>query len=147
MRTFVALAALLATPALAASAPMIVDRAEIRASLRNVPTAAAYMTIRNGGAEADRLLGASCACAASVTAHETVHANGVARMVPTPAVAVPSRGSVAFAPGGRHLMLMGLKAPIRAGARVPITLRFEKAGAISVTFTATDTPGHGDHHH
>jgi len=49
-------------------------------------------------------------------------------------------------------MLIGLTAPIRAGTQVPMVLRFERAGEVSVTFTATDTPGaagggHAHHHH
>jgi len=141
----------LAASASAQASAIVVETPEVRASLGNVPTSAAYMTVRNPGAAPDRLLGASCACAASVSLHQTTHADGIARMVEEPAVAIPAGGAVVFAPGGRHLMLIGLTAPIRAGTEVPMVLRFERAGEVSVTFTATDTPGaagggHAHHH-
>ena len=130
-----------ATGACAKPAPAIsVEQPEVRASLGNVPTAAAYLTVRNRGGEPDRLLGVSCACAAMVMPHQTTSVGGVARMAHEAAVIIPARGAVVFAPGGRHLMLTGVKAPIRAGSRVAMTLRFEKAGAVPVTFTAVDVP-------
>ena len=136
------LAALAATSACAKAAPAIsVERPEVRASLGNVPTGAAYLTIRNRGGAPDRLLEVRCACAAMVMAHQTTSTSGVARMTHEPAVTIPARGAVVFAPGGRHLMLTGLKAPIRAGTKVAMTLRFEKAGTIPVTFAAVDVPG------
>jgi copper(I)-binding protein len=136
---------LLAGVAGAAQAQSIhVMQPQIRASLGNVPTAAAYLTLHNMGA-ADRLVGASCTCATAVSLHTTVEQAGVARMVEEKTVTVPAGGQVAFAPGGRHLMLTGLKAPLRAGAKADIVLRFEKAGALTTTFTVTDTPGGGAH--
>jgi copper(I)-binding protein len=48
-------------------------------------------------------------------------------------IPVPPGQTVAFAPGGYHLMLMGLKAPLKEGDRVKATLTFEKAGPIEVT--------------
>jgi copper(I)-binding protein len=39
---------------------------------------------------------------------------------------------VTLAPGGMHLMMMGLKEPLKQGERVPLTLVFEKAGKIDV---------------
>jgi copper(I)-binding protein len=137
----VVLAGLAATASAQGSA-IHVTRPQIRASLGNVPTAAAYLTLHNMG-PADRLVGASCACAAAVTLHTTVNQGGVARMVEEKSVALPAGGQVSFAPGGRHLMLTGLKAPLRAGAKADIVLRFEKAGAVTASFTATDTPGGG----
>lgn len=117
-----------------------VEQPQVRASLGNAPTAAAYLTIRNGGGAPDRLVGAECACAAMVMAHETVTTDGVARMEHEPAVDVPARGAAGFQPGGLHLMMTGLKAPIRAGDKVTITLRFETSGPMPVVFTAVDTP-------
>jgi copper(I)-binding protein len=129
-----------ALPAVAAAA-IVIEQPEIRASLGGQPTTAAYMSIRNTGPSADRLLGASCACAASVMAHATTTVNGVSHMAMEDSVAIPAGGSVAFTPHGRHLMLMGVKAPIASGAKVPITLRFEKAGAITTAFVAGAMPG------
>jgi copper(I)-binding protein len=123
----------------APSAPIMVMKPEVRASLGNVPTAAAYGMIHNTGG-ADRLVGVSCACAAAVTMHQTVTTGGVARMVEEKAVTIPAGGMVSFAPGGRHMMLTGLKAPLRAGAKTPMVLRFEKAGEVKVTFNVVGAP-------
>jgi copper(I)-binding protein len=133
----------LAAVALANCAPaapsITVETPEVRASLGNTSTAAAYLTLRNSGG-ADRLVGASCECAGMVMTHQTVVTDGVSRMVHEASVDVPAGGSVVFAPGGRHLMLTGVTAPIRAGSEVTITLRFERSGDVPVVFTAVDTP-------
>jgi copper(I)-binding protein len=128
----------------AAAGPIMVMKPEARASLGNVPTSAAYGMIHNMGG-ADRLVGAACACAAKVTMHSTVTTGGVARMIEDKAVDVPAGGMVTFSPGGRHLMLTGLKAPLRAGTKAPLTLRFEKAGAVEVVFDVVDAPGAAGH--
>lgn len=127
-----------AATACAPAAPAVtIEKPEIRASLGETPTAAAYLTIRNEGASADRLLGAACACAAMVMPHQTTTTGGVARMSHEPAVPIPARGAVTFQPGGRHLMLTGLTAPIRAGQKVTITLTFEKSGPMPVRARCT----------
>jgi hypothetical protein len=53
--------------------------------------------------------------------------------------------TVTLAPGGMHLMMMGLKAPLKQGEKVPLTLVFEKAGKIDVELDVVAmgaTPGH-----
>ena len=147
MRTLILAAAISLVAGAASAASVMVMQPEVRASLGNVPTAAAFGTIHNTGG-ADRLVAVTCACAAKVTMHQTVATNGVARMVEEKTVAVPANGMVSFAPGGRHLMLTGVKSPIRAGTKVPMTLRFEQAGAVQVVFDAVDTPAAAaDHKH
>jgi copper(I)-binding protein len=116
----------------AALALPTITKAEVRPTYSGAHATAAYMVIQS--AVADRLIGASCDCASSVEAHQTVVSNGVARMVGPSPVELPAKTSVEFATGGRHLMLMGLKGPLIAGKTVKITLKFEKAGASSVTF-------------
>ncbi len=92
-----------------------------------------FMTIANGGATTDRLLGASSPAAARVEIHSMSMDGGVMRMRPvTDGLAVPAGGALALKPGGYHLMLMGLKAPLELGKLVPLTLRFERAGAVTV---------------
>ena len=49
-------------------------------------------------------------------------------------VAIPAGAEVAFEPGGLHLMLIGLKAPLVAGKSLPLVLQFRDAGAIKVDF-------------
>jgi copper(I)-binding protein len=135
-----ALLTLLAAPA-AASAAIVVEHPEIRPTLGTQGTGAAYLVIHNTGPAPDRLIGASCACAAGVMAHRTTTANGVSRMEMEMAVPVPAHESVVFDARGRHLMLTGIKAPIRAGAKVPMVLTFEKAGKVAAVFIAADLAG------
>ena len=94
-------------------------------------TSAVYMTFKNNGA-ADRLLSASTAAASLVEVHNMNMEGGVMRMRRLDGVDLPSSGTVVLAPGGLHMMLFGLKAPLRAGESFPLELRFEKAGKILV---------------
>ena len=109
----------------------------VRASIGNAPNSAAYMVIANAGGTTDRLLSASCACAAKVEAHETHPMAGMPSMMEmgaTGPVVIPAHGSVTFRPGGKHLMLTGLKAHLADGGVQKITLVFEHAGAITADF-------------
>jgi copper(I)-binding protein len=90
----------------------------------------------NHGAEEDVLVGASTPEAARVEFHETTMTGGVMRMRPaTRGIAVPAHGTIELNPnGGYHIMLSGLKAPLKSGTMLPVTLRFAKAGSIEVVF-------------
>jgi periplasmic copper chaperone A len=92
---------------------------------------AVYLTIRSP--VADRLVAASTPAAARAELHESAMAGMVMKMRPLAAVALPAGQSVAFAPGGMHIMLLGLKAPLRAGQSFPLTLTFAGAGPQTVT--------------
>lgn len=96
-------------------------------------TSAGYMMILNDGAEPDQLLSVSSAAARRVDIHETrVESGGVMRMFPIAGgVTIPSQGSVAFSPGGLHLMIAGLRAPLAEGQRIPLTLNFQRTGAVT----------------
>ena len=89
-----------------------------------------YGTVTATGAP-DRLLDATTPRAATVELHESVMNGAVATMRPVAGVAVEPGAPVTLKPGGYHLMLMGLTAPLVAGERFPVTLRFEHAGAVA----------------
>ena len=93
-----------------------------------------YLTVTNNGSAPDRLVAATTNVADRVEIHEMAMNNGVMTMRQIPGgIPVPPGQTVAFAPGGYHLMLMGLKTPLKEGDRVKATLTFEKAGPIEVT--------------
>ena len=97
----------------------------------------AYLTITNGGSESDRLVSVASPRAAKAEIHEMKMDNGVMTMRPlADGVEIPAGATVMLAPGGLHIMLMRLSGPIRTGEAIPIVLRFERAGEISVEFTA-----------
>ncbi|MBY0333009.1 MAG: copper chaperone PCu(A)C [Acetobacteraceae bacterium] len=118
-----------------------------RAVAAGAPTAAGYMTLRNDGSVPDRLLSASTPMARTVELHETALADGIMRMRPlTSGLVIPAGETVRLEPGGIHAMLMGPSVPFARGARVPLTLRFERAGEVTVEL-AVEAPGArgGDH--
>lgn len=93
---------------------------------------AAYLRLVNRGGATDRLLGARCARASSVEVHSMAMDHGVMRMSPLPALEIPPSGEVLLAPGGTHLMLLSMPEVLPAGSRLPLVLRFERAGEVTV---------------
>lgn len=108
-----------------------------------IASSAAYVSIHNAGPGADRLIGASSSAARSTTIHTSSNVGGVSRMRSAGPLAIAEGKMLRMAPGGIHIMLVGLKAPLRPGSRLPLTLRFEKAGAVSVSLPVTP-PGSGN---
>ena len=95
-----------------------------------------FVTIRNRGSEADRLLSATSSGAAAVELREPdPSASGGARAV-TEGFVIPAGDVVALEPGGRHLLLRDLQAPLALGDEIRVTLRFERAGAVVLPLRA-----------
>ena len=113
----------------------------MRASMGMSPTTAGYVVIENGGKSDERLVSAACACAKMVMIHQTEIKNAMASMKALDGLNIPAGGTAQLAPGGAHLMLMGLKAPIKAGTMVNMTLTFAKAGRVTVPFMVMDKAG------
>ena len=87
------------------------------------------------GAADDRLLSATSPETTSVELHEMSMADGNMTMRALPeGLLIPAGGTVDLAPGGIHLMLIGVTAALAAGQTVPVELRFEKAGTVTVPF-------------
>jgi copper(I)-binding protein len=84
-----------------------------------------YLTLTNIGAKPIRLVAIASPAAQSVTIHQSSMTNGVASMRPvTGGLTIAPGSKVEFAPGGYHLMLMGLKTAQALGGKVPLTLVF-----------------------
>lgn len=93
----------------------------------------AFLSLTNNGTKEERLLGASTDVAARVEVHSMSMDGGVMRMRPVKGgIAIPAGQTVTLAPGGYHIMLIGLKRPLALGEMVPMTLRFARAGAVKV---------------
>lgn len=111
-----------------------ISQAFSRATPTGAKVGAGYLTITNTGAAADRLVSASSPASGKVEIHEMAMQDGVMKMRQLPAgLPIAAGKSVSLAPGGYHLMLMGLKAPLKQGDKVPVTLNFEKTGKVDVT--------------
>jgi periplasmic copper chaperone A len=132
-----ALLCCLALPAHAGdpAANIVVTQAWSRATPGGSKVAGGYLTIENGGLAPDRLLSASTDAAKKIEIHEMAVNDGIMTMRPVeggPSIE-PGR-TVRFAPGGLHLMIIGLTGPLVQGDKVRVMLKFEQAGEISVSF-------------
>ena len=113
-------------------------------------TGVGYVVLANAG-RADRLVSASSPVAGRVEMHESMVMGGKAMMHPRPrGIELPAGKTVALKPEGLHLMLIGLKKPLKVGETVPVTLKFEKAGSVTVPFdvrAAGPAPAASEHDH
>jgi len=110
-----------------------------RPTASGMPIGVAYLSITNNGPREDTLLSASSPVAARVEFHRTSLEAGMARMRPAGPVVVGPKVTVTAEPGGLHLMLVDLKAPLVAGTTVPLVLIFKSAGEITVQLKIEDS--------
>ena len=113
---------------------LVISQAWSRATPSGAKTGGGYVTIENRGSAPDRLIGGMADVAGKVQVHEMSMDNGVMKMRPVDnGLAIDPGKTVKLAPGGYHLMMMDLKAPLKQGDKVPVTLEFEKAGKVTVS--------------
>ena len=129
------LAAAVATAFLSATSAfahdIVVSQAWSRATPKGSQVAGGYLAIENRGAHPDRLLSATSAGAGKVEVHTMKLRDGIMTMRPAEdGLQVPSYGVLTLAPGGEHLMFIGLREPLREGMRLPVSLVFERAGTV-----------------
>ena len=98
---------------------------------------AAYMEVKNKGA-ADKIVAANCDCAKATELHDVKMLDGAMKMVPVTAMEIPANGELKLKPGAYHIMLIGLNRPLVAGDMLPIKLKFEKAGEVTVQAKVKD---------
>lgn len=160
-----ALGLCLALPLVVMTAPALAHDARIGslhimhpaapATLPGQTSGAVYLGIENEGKEDDRLLSASSPAAASVAIHKMTTTDNIMRMREIDNLPVPVGRKVVISAGsGTHLMLTGLKQPMAAGDKIPLTLRFERAGTVEVSIhvgpsaaQAGKAEGHAAHAH
>ncbi|MCB1939507.1 MAG: copper chaperone PCu(A)C [Rhodocyclaceae bacterium] len=116
------LAAALIAPSIAA-AEVAVEAPWVRGTVAAQRATGAFMRLT--APTAVRLVAASTPLAGTTEVHEMAMDNDVMKMRPVAALDLPAGVAVELKPGGYHIMLMGLSAPLGAGAQVPITLTFE----------------------
>jgi copper(I)-binding protein len=111
-------------------------------------SAAGYVTSRNLSESPDRLVSVESPVAARVQTHVTVKDGEVFRMREVKGYDVPANGSFELKPGGAHLMLIDVRRPLKEGEKVPLTLRFQRAGEVKTELQVRplgDTSMHGMH--
>jgi copper(I)-binding protein len=119
-----------------------------RATPPTAPTAGGFLVVANKGATSDRLVAVRTVASQQAQIHQMKMEGDVMRMRELEkGLEIPAGGTVTLAPGGFHLMLIGLTAPLKAGTRVPVTLVFEKAGSIDIELDVqamgSTAPAHG----
>jgi periplasmic copper chaperone A len=119
-----------AAPAVAQTGTLEVNHAWARATPGKSSIGAAYLTIQSS--TPDRLVAASTPVAKEAQLHTMTMTGMVMKMRPISDVDIPADKPVSLAPGGMHIMLMGLKQPLKAGQSFPLTLTFAKAGTRTV---------------
>lgn len=146
MRT--GLATLVAAAALASAAPAAaigaaedpaVTNATVRLPAASGRPAAGFFTLKAGSIN-DALVGATSPKAQRIEMHSMTMTDGVMRMRAEPSFPLPLGSTLAFKPGGNHLMLFGLAPGIKPGDTVPITLSFKSGSAVLVNARA-EAPG------
>jgi periplasmic copper chaperone A len=114
---------------------LVITQAWSRATPGGAKIGSGYLTIENKGSAPDRLIGGSADVADKVQVHQMATNNGVMTMRPLDnGLSIEPGKTVKLAPGGYHLMLLDLKSPLKQGDKVPVTLEFEKAGKVKLTF-------------
>jgi copper(I)-binding protein len=115
-------------PAEPASGKLALSQAWARATAAGQDTGGVFLIIRNNGRQPDRLVGGSTPAARAVEIH-AMHMDGdVMRMRRQDGMAIAPGSAAELQPGGTHLMLVGLKAPLAAGSSFPLTLDFAASG-------------------
>ena len=116
-----------------------------RATRPNAPVAGGFLTIETTGAEPDRLISVTSDIAGETQIHEMAMQGDVMKMRPLAnGLEIPAGKTVVLAPGGFHIMFMGLKQTLVEGETITVTLTFEKAGTVDVVLpieaAAADAP-------
>ena len=131
---------------------MRIDHPWARPSIGNLPNGAAYMTLKNAGDSDDVLESVSSPVADKTEVHTHIRDGNVMRMRQVEdGVSVPANGEAKFAPGGLHVMFLGLNRKLEEGDTFPMTLKFRKAGDVEVEVKVekpgANTEGGHKHHH
>jgi copper(I)-binding protein len=110
-----------------------------RASVPGQSSGAVYLTLENKSGQSDALVSVTSPLAQSIEMHTMAMHDNVMRMREVSRIELPAGSNISMQPGkGYHLMLMGLKTPLKAGEKVPMVLRFEHAGTIRTSVPVQD---------
>ncbi len=128
-----------------AYAEVIVTDATVRLLPPSVPNTAAYFSIQNQSDTSQTLIGVSADFAAKAEIHNHVLVDGMMSMQQQSEVVISPGESVKFSSGGLHIMLFGLKQPLREGKSVVFRLLTKEGESISVTASVARPSAHSHH--
>ena len=98
----------------------------------NAPATGAFMVIKNNGDQDVKVLKADNPASRVTELHTHLNEGGVMKMRPVPSIDIKAKGEAVLKPGGLHVMLIDLKAPMKEGDSVPITLTFDDGSSKQV---------------
>jgi copper(I)-binding protein len=104
----------------------------VRLAPPNAPATAAFMVIKNGGDKDVKVVKADNPVSRVTELHTHTNDGGVMKMRPVPAIEVKAKGEAVLKPGGLHVMMIDLKAPMKEGDSVQITLTFDDGSSKQV---------------
>ena len=126
----------------AESAGLRIEAPWARETAVGQPDGGGFMVIVNNNKAADQLVGASSPASGEVQLHTVLMENGVMRMRELPdGIAIPANGRVELKPRSLHIMFIKLGKPLKAGEKVPVTLKFRNAGEKTVMFDVRSVAG------
>ncbi|MCZ6587316.1 MAG: copper chaperone PCu(A)C [Alphaproteobacteria bacterium] len=113
--------------------PLTVVHPWSRATAPSQKAGGVFLRIRNDSNQPDRLIGVESDRADVASLHALIRDGDVMRMRPVQGgIEVPANGEVVLAPGGKHVMLIGLRAQLIKESNIPLTLIFERAGRVEI---------------
>ncbi len=104
----------------------------VRLAPPNAPATGAFMVIKNNGDKDIKVLKADNPVSRVTELHNHINDGGVMRMRPVQAIEIKAKGEAVLKPGSLHVMLIDLKAPMKEGDVVPITLGFDDGSSKQV---------------
>jgi periplasmic copper chaperone A len=131
--TALTLGAILALTHTVLASDVMVKGAFARASAVSTATSGVvYMILSNQGTTPDKLISITTPAAGMAMLHESKDEGGVSTMMDMSGLDIPAGGVIEMKPGGIHIMLMGLTAPLKKGDTLKLTLNFQHAGKVDV---------------
>ena len=98
----------------------------------NAENTAIFMVIRNQGAKDVKLVSAESTVSKAVELHTVIEEGGMKKMRPVANIPVKAQGETVLKPGDYHVMLIGLKQPLKEGEEIPFTLKFDDGSSQSL---------------
>ena len=134
--------------------PLTVVHPWSRATAPSQKAGGVFLRIENASDQPDRLIGVESEMAEAASMHAMIRDGDVMKMRPVSGgVDVPANGHVDLAPGGKHVMLIGLRERLVKDSTIPLTLIFERAGRFEILAVVeaagsrgpASASGHGQH--
>lgn len=122
------------TPA-APPLPLVAQQPTIVAVPPSITETSAYLTLRNTGRTAIKLVGVSADIAGHSMFMKTLKQQNMMGMLPAAGFVVPAGGTLVMKSDGDHVMLMKLKRPLKVGEVLPIVLQASDGRRITVKAT------------